>query len=38
MITSCLSPDMGVVRESSELSHLLGVEDITGNGQFSAEQ
>lgn len=35
MITSCLSLDMGVVKEPSE-SHLFGVEDIPGKRQLSA--
>ena len=36
MITSCLSPDIGVVKEPSELSQLFGVEDIPDKRQLSA--
>ena len=36
MITSCLSPDKGVVKEPSKLSQLFGVEDIPDKKQLSA--
>lgn len=36
VIISCLSPDMGVVKDPSELSQLFGIEDIPGKMQLSA--